>query len=82
MPGDVLVFDDHVRGGKVTNDSTLLKSPYVGVQFAAIPEFQAIGLAVGQQMSSALAGKVSVDAALKASQAAADREMRKGGYYK
>ena len=64
------------------NDSTLPKSPYVGVQFAAIPEFQAIGLAVGQQMSSALAGKVSVDKALKIAQVAADREMRKGGYYK
>ena len=64
------------------NDSTLPKSPYVGVQFAAIPEFQAIGLAVGQQMSSALAGKVTVDAALKTAQTAADREMRKGGYYK
>lgn len=64
------------------NDSTLPKSPYVGVQFAAIPEFQAIGIAVGQQMSSALAGKVSVDEALKASQTAADREMKKGGYYK
>ena len=47
------------------NDSTLPKSPYVGVQFAAIPEFQAIGIAVGQQMSAALAGKVTVDAALK-----------------
>ncbi len=64
------------------NDSTLPKSPYVGVQFAAIPEFQAIGIAVGQQMSSALAGKVTVDEALKASQIAADREMKKGGYYK
>jgi len=64
------------------NDSTLPKSPYVGVQFAAIPEFQAIGIAVGQQMSSALAGKVSVDEALKASQVAAEREMKKGGYYK
>ena len=63
-------------------DSTLPKSPYVGVQFAAIPEFQAIGIAVGQQMSAALSGKSTVDAALKASQAAADREMRKGGYYK
>jgi sorbitol/mannitol transport system substrate-binding protein len=41
------------------NDSTLPKSPYVGVQFAAIPEFQAIGIAVGQQMSAALAGKTS-----------------------
>ena len=64
------------------NDSTLPKSPYVGVQFAAIPEFQAIGVAVGQQMSAALAGKTTVDAALKASQTAAEREMRKAGYYK
>jgi sorbitol/mannitol transport system substrate-binding protein len=63
------------------NDSTLPKSPYVGVQFAAIPEFQAIGLAVGQQLTSTLSGKVTVDQALKAAQAAADREMRKGGYY-
>jgi sorbitol/mannitol transport system substrate-binding protein len=64
------------------NDSTLPKSPYVGVQYAAIPEFQAIGIAVGQQMSSTLAGKVPVDAALKTSQTAAEREMTKGGYYK
>jgi sorbitol/mannitol transport system substrate-binding protein len=64
------------------NDSTLPKSPYVGVQFAAIPEFQSIGIAVGQQMTAALAGKISVDAALKASQAAAEREMKKAGYYK
>jgi sorbitol/mannitol transport system substrate-binding protein len=64
------------------NDSTLPKSPYVGVQYAAIPEFQAIGVAVGQQMSSALAGKESVDQALKTSQTAAEREMTKAGYYK
>jgi sorbitol/mannitol transport system substrate-binding protein len=64
------------------NDSTLPKSPYVGVQFAAIPEFQAIGISVGQQMSAALAGKTTIDAALKASQVAAEREMKKGGYYK
>jgi sorbitol/mannitol transport system substrate-binding protein len=63
-------------------DSTLPKSPYVGVQFAAIPEFQAIGIAVGQQMSAALAGQTSVDQALKASQEAADRQMRKAKYYK
>jgi sorbitol/mannitol transport system substrate-binding protein len=64
------------------NDSTLPKSPYVGVQFAAIPEFQAIGIAVGQQMSAALAGKTTIDKALKASQVAADREMKKAKYYK
>jgi sorbitol/mannitol transport system substrate-binding protein len=63
-------------------DSTLPPSPYTGIQFAAIPEFQAIGLATGQQISAALAGKQSVSDALAAAQLAADREMRKAGYYK
>ena len=54
----------------------------MGVQFVAIPEFQVIGIAVGPQMSAALAGKTTVDAALKASQVTAEREMKKGGYYK
>ena len=62
-------------------DSTLNPSPYVGVQFAAIPEFQAIGTAVGQQMTDALAGNITVEEALANSQAAADREMKKAGYY-
>ncbi len=64
------------------NQSTLPPSPYVGVQFAAIPEFQAIGVAAGQQMTAALLGKVTIDQALDITQQAADREMRKGGYYK
>ena len=64
------------------NDQTLPKSPYMGIQFAAIPEFQSIGISVGQQMSASLSGKTTVEAALKASQTAADREMKKAGYYK
>ncbi|KQP35645.1 sugar ABC transporter substrate-binding protein [Pseudorhodoferax sp. Leaf274] len=64
------------------NDSTLPKSPYVGVQYAAIPEFQAIGVGVGQQMSAALAGRSTVEQALKTSQTLAEREMKKAGYYK
>lgn len=63
------------------SNSTQEPTPYTGVQFAAIPEFQAIGIAVGQQMSAALAGNVSVEEALAAAQTAADREMRKAGYY-
>ena len=62
-------------------DSTLNPSPYIGVQFAAIPEFQAIGIAVAQQMTAALAGDISVRRALANAQRAADREMRKAGYY-
>lgn len=64
------------------NDSTLPKSPYVGVQFAAIPEFQAIGTTVGQQMSAALAGQTTVAKALAAGQVAAERQMKRAGYYK
>ncbi len=62
------------------NNSTQNPSPYTGVQFAAIPEFQAIGIAVGQQMTSALAGKISVEKALKNAQKSAAREMKKAGY--
>ncbi|WCM92469.1 sugar ABC transporter substrate-binding protein [Acidovorax sp. NCPPB 2350] len=64
------------------NDATLPRSPYVGVQYAAIPEFQAIGIAVGQQISAALSGKATVEQALKTSQTLAEREMKKAGYYK
>jgi len=62
-------------------NSTQNPSPYNGVQFAAIPEFQAIGTAVGQQMTAALAGDISVEEALENAQTAADREMKKAGYY-
>nr|WP_229210731.1 sugar ABC transporter substrate-binding protein [Duganella sp. CF517] len=62
--------------------NTLPPSPYIGVQYAAVPEFQAIGMATGQQITAALLGKVTVDQALEKSQQAAEREMRKAGYYK
>ena len=64
------------------NSSTLPKSPYKGVQYVAIPEFQAIGLAVGQQMSAALSGQETVDKALKTSETLTERQMQRGGYYK
>jgi sorbitol/mannitol transport system substrate-binding protein len=62
-------------------NSTLKPKPYVGVQFAAIPEFQGIGTVVGQQFSAALAGQVSVDQALANAQESTDRTMQKAGYY-
>lgn len=64
------------------SDATLEPVPYTGVQFVAIPEFQGIGNFVGQQISAALAGSKTVDEALAASQAFAEREMKKGGYIK
>jgi sorbitol/mannitol transport system substrate-binding protein len=56
--------------------------PYVGVQFVAIPEFQGIGTAVGQQFSAALAGTTSAEDALKNAQDLTTREMTKAGYIK
>jgi len=61
---------------------TVKPVPYVGVQFAAIPEFQGIGTTVGQDFSAALAGSKSIDDALKAAQASTEREMEKAGYIK
>jgi len=61
-------------------EATELK-PYTGVQFAAIPEFQEIGQAFGQEMAAALSGAKSVEDALAASQKAADAIMQEAGYY-
>ena len=61
---------------------TVDEVPYTGVQFVAIPEFQGIGTAVGQQFAAALAGQVSADQALQAAQALTTREMTRGGYIK
>ena len=63
------------------SNSTQDPTPYQGVQFASIPEFQAIGTAAGQQFSAAVAGRISVEDALAAAQKAAEREMIKAGYY-
>jgi sorbitol/mannitol transport system substrate-binding protein len=58
------------------------KVPYSGIQFVGIPEFQSIGTVVGQSISGALAGKSSVDAALKSAQASTERAMKQAGYLK
>ncbi len=56
--------------------------PYVGLQFAAIPEFQGLGTAVGQQMAAAVSGSMPPEQALAAAQQTAVREMTRGGYIK
>jgi sorbitol/mannitol transport system substrate-binding protein len=56
--------------------------PYIGVQFASIPEFQGIGTEVGQQFSAALAGQTKPDVALENAQKLAERAMEKAGYIK
>jgi sorbitol/mannitol transport system substrate-binding protein len=56
--------------------------PYTGIQFVDIPEFQSIGTLVGEYSAGALAGKMSVTQALKASQIATERAVLQGGYNK
>ena len=63
-------------------DSTLMPTPFVGVQFVTIPEFQGIATSVGKDMSAALAGKISVKEALADSQETAERTMKRARYYK
>jgi sorbitol/mannitol transport system substrate-binding protein len=64
------------------NHPTVKPVPYVGIQYAAIPEFQGIGTAVGQQFSAALSGASSVEAALESAQSSAERDMKRAGYIK
>ncbi|WP_163558667.1 sugar ABC transporter substrate-binding protein [Halomonas sp. NO4] len=68
-----------IRGADPT-DSTLEPSPYIGVQFVGIPEFQSIGTQVGQTVASALTGDVTVEQALQTAQRATERTMQRAGY--
>ena len=45
--------------------------PYVGIQYVDIPQFESLGVTVGQQIAGAIAGTESVSQALQASQSAA-----------
>jgi len=56
--------------------------PYTGIQFVGIPEFQSFGTVVGQNIAGALAGKMTLETALKDSQAAVGRAMKQAGYPK
>ncbi|MGO9274341.1 MAG: ABC transporter substrate-binding protein [Terriglobia bacterium] len=52
-----------------------LPVPYVGIQYVGIPEFQAIGTEVGQEISAALAGRATVQEALALAQGEAERAL-------
>ncbi|MEM9046659.1 MAG: sugar ABC transporter substrate-binding protein [Pseudomonadota bacterium] len=62
------------------NDSTVEPSPYVGVQFAAFPEFAGIATDVSQEFSAVYAGQQSVDEALEKAQALTNDAMEAAGY--
>jgi sorbitol/mannitol transport system substrate-binding protein len=59
-----------LRAIEHANQQTVMTRPvpYYGLQFLGIPEFQDLGTRVSQQLSAAIAGKISVKAALAQSQ--------------
>ena len=61
---------------------TVKPVPYVGVQFASIPEFAGIGTKVGELFSAALAGHMTADEALAQAQTYTTDAMTKAGYIK
>ncbi|WP_037313396.1 ABC transporter substrate-binding protein [Ruegeria halocynthiae] len=62
------------------NNSTVEPSPYVGIQFAAIPEFAGIATEVSQEFSAAYAGQQTVEEALEKAQAITNEAMEAAGY--
>ncbi len=70
---------DAILGANFVKPSAL-PVPYVGIQYVAIPEFQAIGAGVGQEISAALTGAATVEQALQLAQQETERELRRGGY--
>jgi len=72
---------DSIMSADLANPTTV-EVPYIGTQWVGIPEFQALGTAVGQQFSAALAGQASVEQALQMAQQIAEREMARAGYPK
>ncbi|MDW4548252.1 sugar ABC transporter substrate-binding protein [Defluviimonas sp. D31] len=62
------------------NNPTVDPVPYVGIQFAAIPEFAGIATDVSQEFSAAYAGQQTVDEALAKAQAIATDAMEAAGY--
>ncbi|APX14510.1 sugar ABC transporter substrate-binding protein [Phaeobacter inhibens] len=62
------------------NNPTVDPVPYVGIQFAAIPEFAGIATQVGQEFSAALAGQQTAEEALAKAQALTADEMEAAGY--
>jgi sorbitol/mannitol transport system substrate-binding protein len=59
---------------------TVKPVPYVGIQFAAIPEFAGIASEVSQEFAAAYAGQQSVEAALEKAQAITNEAMEAAGY--
>ena len=70
---------DSILSADPTNP-TVDPVPYVGIQFAAIPEFAGIATEVSQEFSAAYAGQQTVEEALAKAQAITNEAMEAAGY--
>lgn len=70
------VTRDAIAGAK-PEDPGVQPRPAPGIQFVGIPEFTDLGTKVSQEISSAIAGRQSVDSALKKSQKLAEAVAEK-----
>ncbi|UCH27443.1 MAG: sugar ABC transporter substrate-binding protein [Trueperaceae bacterium] len=61
-------------------NATCQAVPYTGVQFVAIPEFQAIGTSVGQTVAAMVSGQLTVEEGLASAQEATVNTMKQAGY--
>jgi sorbitol/mannitol transport system substrate-binding protein len=68
-----------IQSADITRPSAQ-QTPYKGIQYVDIPEFQAIGSSVGQTMAAALTNRLSVEQALQQSQNSTERFMKHTGY--
>jgi sorbitol/mannitol transport system substrate-binding protein len=62
------------------SNPTVQDVPYVGIQYVAIPEWQGLGTAAGQEFSAMLAGQQTPEEALAKVQALMEEEMEAAGY--
>lgn len=67
--------------GSSTQHDTKPGTPTIGDQYVPIPEFPAIGNAVGLLISKALKGEMTVEQALRQAQLDVENIMRNAGYY-
>ena len=71
---------DSILSADPNNSDSSSQVPYVGVQFAAIPEFAGIATEVSQEFSAAYAGQQTVEEALAKAQALTNDAMEAAGY--
>jgi len=62
------------------NHPSILPTPYIGTPFVVFPEWPHLGSEVAQQLAATIAGKKTIDEALKACQKIANEVAEEGGY--